>query len=56
MEDILLDRFRRIRLASGYLGQPDHSEKSALFRLLAAETRIRVRLTKNDAMWPGATV
>ena len=56
VEDILLERFRGIRPAPGYPAQPDHSEKRTLFRILDAEAAIGVRLTENDAMWPGSSV
>ena len=56
VEDILLERFRGIRPAPGYPAQPDHSEKRTLFRILDAEASIGVRLTENDAMWPGSSV
>lgn len=56
VEDVLLERFRGIRPAPGYPAQPDHSEKRTLFHLLDAEASIGVRLTENDAMWPGSSV
>ena len=56
VDDILLERFQGIRPAPGYPAQPDHSEKRTLFRLLDAEAAIGVKLTENDAMWPGSSV
>ena len=40
----------------GYPAQPDHTEKGTLFRLLAPEAAIGVKLTESYAMWPGAAV
>jgi 5-methyltetrahydrofolate--homocysteine methyltransferase len=45
-----------IRPAPGYPAQPDHTEKSTLFRLLDAEKQIGVTLTESYAMWPGSSV
>ncbi|MFM2278134.1 MAG: hypothetical protein RLZZ444_365 [Pseudomonadota bacterium] len=45
-----------IRPAPGYPAQPDHTEKTTLFRLLAAEEEIGVTLTESFAMWPGSSV
>jgi 5-methyltetrahydrofolate--homocysteine methyltransferase len=56
VDDVLLENFRGIRPAPGYPAQPDHSEKRTLFRILDAEDAIGVRLTENDAMWPGSSV
>ena len=36
--------------------QPDHTEKTTLFDLLKAESRIGVKLTESYAMWPGSSV
>jgi 5-methyltetrahydrofolate--homocysteine methyltransferase len=55
-EELLGEPYRGIRPAPGYPAQPDHSEKTTLFRLLNAETEIGVRLTENYAMWPGSSV
>ena len=55
-EQRVAEDYRGIRPAPGYPAQPDHSEKATLFRLLAAERRIGVRLTENFAMWPGSSV
>ena len=55
-EDLLREAYRGIRPASGYPACPDHSEKSILFDLLAAEENAGIRLTESFAMWPGASV
>jgi 5-methyltetrahydrofolate--homocysteine methyltransferase len=53
---LIAERYRGIRPAPGYPAQPDHTEKGALFALLAGEQRIGMRLTESFAMWPGASV
>jgi 5-methyltetrahydrofolate--homocysteine methyltransferase len=55
-DELLGEPYRGIRPAPGYPAQPDHTEKSTLFRLLDAEKRIGVRLTESFAMWPGSSV
>ncbi|MEX1061219.1 MAG: vitamin B12 dependent-methionine synthase activation domain-containing protein, partial [Methyloceanibacter sp.] len=45
-----------IRPAPGYPGQPDHTEKRALFALLDAEKATGLKLTESYAMWPAAAV
>jgi len=54
-EELIKEGYRGIRPAPGYPAQPDHTEKSTLFRLLKSE-RIGVQLTESFAMWPGAAV
>jgi len=48
--------YRGIRPAPGYPAQPDHTEKTTLFRLLDAKEKIGVSLTESYAMWPGSSV
>jgi len=48
--------YRGIRPAPGYPAQPDHTEKTTLFRLLDAERQAGVTLTESYAMWPGSSV
>jgi 5-methyltetrahydrofolate--homocysteine methyltransferase len=55
-QDLIGEQYQGIRPAPGYPAQPDHTEKATLFRLLAAETAIGVKLTESFAMWPGASV
>ncbi|WOC15778.1 methionine synthase [Pseudochrobactrum sp. MP213Fo] len=45
-----------IRPAPGYPAQPDHTEKTTLFRLLNATENTGVILTESYAMWPGSSV
>jgi 5-methyltetrahydrofolate--homocysteine methyltransferase len=55
-EALIAEQYRGIRPAPGYPAQPDHTEKATLFRLLAGEEKIGVKLTESFAMWPGASV
>jgi 5-methyltetrahydrofolate--homocysteine methyltransferase len=55
-EELILEKYRGIRPAPGYPAQPDHTEKTTLFRLLNARQRIGVELTEGYAMWPGSSV
>jgi len=54
--DLIGEPYGGIRPAPGYPAQPDHTEKTTLFRLLDAEREIGVRLTEGFAMWPGSSV
>ena len=55
-EDLIGETYRGIRPAPGYPAQPDHTEKTTLFRLLDAENAAGVTLTESYAMWPGSSV
>ena len=55
-EELSLETYRGIRPAPGYPAQPDHTEKTTLFRLLDAEKNAGVTLTESYAMWPGSSV
>jgi 5-methyltetrahydrofolate--homocysteine methyltransferase len=55
-EEIIRERYRGIRPASGYPACPDHTEKETVFRLLNVEETIGVKLTENYAMYPTAAV
>ena len=55
-EELINEPYRGIRPAPGYPAQPDHTEKTTLFRLLNARQRIGVELTESYAMWPGSSV
>ncbi|MHB1110516.1 MAG: methionine synthase [Devosia sp.] len=54
--ELINEPYRGIRPAPGYPAQPDHTEKTTLFRLLNAKQRIGVELTESYAMWPGSSV
>jgi 5-methyltetrahydrofolate--homocysteine methyltransferase len=50
------EKYRGIRPAPGYPAQPDHTEKSTLFKLLDATTATGLELTESLAMTPPAAV
>ena len=54
--ELIGEPYRGIRPAPGYPAQPDHTEKTTLFRLLDAEAATGVKLTESMAMWPGSSV
>ena len=53
---LIAEEYQGIRPAPGYPACPDHSEKRALFDLLAAEKTAGVELTESFAMLPTAAV
>jgi 5-methyltetrahydrofolate--homocysteine methyltransferase len=55
-DELIGETYRGIRPAPGYPAQPDHTEKTTLFRLLDAEKNAGVTLTESYAMWPGSSV
>ena len=55
-DELVTEAYAGIRPAPGYPAQPDHTEKSTLFRLLDAENATGVALTDSYAMWPGSSV
>jgi len=54
-EDLLRIRYDGIRPAPGYPSQPDHTEKRAMWNLMAAED-VGISLTESMAMLPAASV
>ncbi|HEX5000970.1 MAG TPA: methionine synthase [Bacteroidia bacterium] len=54
--DLIKETYRGIRPAPGYPAQPDHTEKSMLFKLLNAEANAGIQLTDSLAMYPTAAV
>ena len=54
--DLIKERYRGIRPAAGYPSAPDHTEKSALWKLLDAEKNTGITLTSSFAMHPGSSV
>ena len=56
LDDLIEEKYRGIRPASGYPTSPDHTEKSALWRLLDVESTTGIVLTESFAMYPGASV
>lgn len=55
-EELVSESYQGIRPAPGYPAQPDHTEKTTLFRLLDATNATGVELTESYAMWPGSSV
>src|SRR5205823_6506358 len=55
-DDLIAEKYRGIRPAPGYPACPDHTEKATLWKLLAVEEAIGMRLTESYAMWPAASV
>ena len=55
-DDLILEKYQGIRPAPGYPAQPDHNEKTTIFKLLDAERNAGVTLTESLAMWPGSSV
>ena len=56
VHDLIAENYRGIRPAPGYPAQPDHTEKTTLFRLLQAEANAGIQLTEGFAMTPTAAV
>ncbi|WP_397414907.1 methionine synthase [Phenylobacterium sp.] len=56
IDALVAERYRGIRPAPGYPAQPDHTEKSTLFRLLDAPAAAGMELTESLAMNPPASV
>ena len=55
-DDLIKEKYRGIRPASGYPATPDHTEKQLIWDLLEAEKNTGARLTENFAMYPGSCV
>jgi 5-methyltetrahydrofolate--homocysteine methyltransferase len=56
VDDLIAEQYQGIRPAPGYPAQPDHTEKTTLFRLLQAENNAGMALTESYAMTPPASV
>jgi 5-methyltetrahydrofolate--homocysteine methyltransferase len=54
--DLIREKYRGIRPAPGYPACPDHTEKGALWRLLAVQANTGMLITESFAMWPGSSV
>ena len=54
--DLIEEKYRGIRPASGYPSCPDHSEKPLLWELLDVEKAAGIQLTESYAMYPAASV
>ncbi|NEG59204.1 methionine synthase [Pantoea agglomerans] len=55
-EELIRENYQGIRPAPGYPACPEHTEKEAIWRLLAVEEQTGMKLTESFAMWPGASV
>ena len=55
-EGLIREEYLGIRPAPGYPACPDHSEKTALFRLLDVEKHTGIHLTDSFAMYPTSSV
>jgi len=55
-DELIDEKYRGIRPASGYPSCPDHTEKRDLWRLLDVENAAGIVLTESFAMYPGASV
>ena len=56
IEDMVREKYRGIRPATGYPAQPDHTEKPLLFKLLDSERSVGIKLTESFAMSPASSV
>ena len=56
LDVMIAETYRGIRPAPGYPAQPDHTEKTTLFRLLDATAATGIELTEGLAMTPPAAV
>jgi 5-methyltetrahydrofolate--homocysteine methyltransferase len=56
IDDLIEEKYKGIRPASGYPSSPDHTEKRDLWRLLDVERAAQIVLTESFAMYPGASV
>jgi 5-methyltetrahydrofolate--homocysteine methyltransferase len=55
-DELIEEKYRGIRPAAGYPSCPDHTEKRALWELLAVEPATGIALTESFAMYPAASV
>jgi len=55
-EQMVSEKYRGIRPASGYPACPDHTQKTALWSLLKVEEHTNISLTESLAMWPASSV
>ena len=54
--DVISEKYRGIRPASGYPACPDHTQKPLLWSLLNVEEHTGISLTESLAMWPASSV
>jgi 5-methyltetrahydrofolate--homocysteine methyltransferase len=56
IDQLIAEKYRGVRPAPGYPAQPDHTEKTTLFRILDATAATGLELTESLAMTPPAAV
>jgi 5-methyltetrahydrofolate--homocysteine methyltransferase len=56
VDDLIRERYRGIRPASGYPACPDHTERRLLFDLLGVERAAGITMTESLAMHPASSV
>ncbi len=54
--EVVAEKYRGIRPASGYPACPDHTQKPVLWELLEVEKHTGISLTESLAMWPASSV
>jgi 5-methyltetrahydrofolate--homocysteine methyltransferase len=54
--ELIAEKYRGIRPASGYPACPDHTQKPILWSLLNVEKHTGISLTESLAMWPASSV
>jgi len=54
--EVIKEKYRGIRPASGYPACPDHTQKPLLWSLLKVEEHTGISLTESLAMWPASSV
>ena len=55
-DEVIAEKYRGIRPASGYPACPDHTQKPILWELLEVEKHTGISLTESLAMWPASSV
>jgi len=55
-DEVIAEKYRGIRPASGYPACPDHTQKPILWELLDVEKHTGISLTESLAMWPASSV
>ena len=55
-QELIRENYRGIRPAPGYPANPDHTEKTTLFKLLDASATTGITLTESMAMLPASSV
>lgn len=55
-EELIGESYRGVRPAPGYPAQPDHTEKTTIWKMLDVEANTGIKLTDSYAMMPAASV